>query len=266
MAHRLSPRRGFTLIELLVVISIIALLIAILLPALGSARRSARQMASNTQLRGIHQGMVTYAQGNKGYFTGLRSNGQIATAAQNQLGTAADKYTVGSLAGGDPTHRIAILMNEDIITPEYAINPGDNNKTPGEQSADLTDANLSYAMLRTLDSAGGSANNLPIEDAAKEWAETLNGQAAVLSDRNTGADATTQISSPWTDEDSGDWRGGIVMNDNAVAFESSAIKETTKYANDPENTDDNIFVDTGTHTAADAALVFGDATTLVDQD
>ena len=68
LATERPARRAFTLIELLVVISIIALLIAILLPALGAARRSARQMANSTQLRGIHQGMVTFAQDNKGFF------------------------------------------------------------------------------------------------------------------------------------------------------------------------------------------------------
>lgn len=252
-------RNGFTLIELLVVISIIALLIAILLPALGAARRSARQMANSTQLRGVHQGMITYAQDNKGFFPGLRNNGTIATAVQSNVdGTDATRFTVGTALGADPVHRVAIMLNADLFTPEYVINPGENSlsKTPGKVDTNLSADNYSFAMLRTLADDGSATAGQRIERAALEWAETINSEAVVMSDRNVGNNATDEISSVWTEIDRGEWRGGIVFNDNTVIFEAGVIRERTKYSTFPINIDDNLFEDTGTHVTADAAMIY----------
>jgi prepilin-type N-terminal cleavage/methylation domain-containing protein/prepilin-type processing-associated H-X9-DG protein len=58
--------KGFTLVELLVVIGIISVLIAMLLPALNKAREAARTVSCLSNIRQVMQGLMMYAQDNRG--------------------------------------------------------------------------------------------------------------------------------------------------------------------------------------------------------
>ncbi|MCE9589885.1 MAG: hypothetical protein K8S99_05115 [Planctomycetes bacterium] len=98
--------------------------LGILMPALGAARSTARQMQSMTQMRGLHQGCVIWAQGNKENFP-------------PDLGT---------------------LHEGNFVAPSYFISPLDTaNKLPAdfatrpvkEQSAWLS-AHSSYAYVTGL--------------------------------------------------------------------------------------------------------------------
>ncbi len=248
-----SKRNGFTLIELLVVISIIALLIGILLPALGAARNAARRMTNSTQLRGIQQAMVIYAGGNKSNFPGLSADNTIGTAAE--LGQAADagKYT-SAQHGAVPATRYGIMLQANSFTPEYIINPVDTAKVEATIAADIDATMYSYAMLQIRGDDGTAAVDGTGDSPgprASEWAESLNTQAPVMSDRNTGNDSAGAISSPWTEVDEGDWRGTVVNNDNSTAFQTNEVIDNTRYGSGAALRNDNLFL------ADDAVLVDG---------
>ena len=224
-----SRRGGFSIVELLVLI----LLIGILLPALGAARRTARQMANNTQLRGIHQGMVIFAQANKkggndGYFPGLGPDGELVAA--------------------EPAGRLDLMLEGNYFTPDYIINPADAEMVVAPPAAKLTPQNYSYAMLPLDDEQTDAGHRA-------EWKETLNTSAIVIGDRNTGpAGEPDLVSSVWTDPGSGDWRGGIVRNDNSTAFETSPIFEQTQYGQFPANDADHLYL-RETPPGSDAMLI-----------
>ncbi|MEM6457965.1 MAG: hypothetical protein AAF710_01080 [Planctomycetota bacterium] len=217
-------------------------------------------MSNNTQLRGIHQAFVTYAQSNKqggsdGYFPGLTASGEVVPDGP-------DTHFSGD--GTNPAARLAMLLNGNFFTPEYMINRADARAVEAEPTAGgdferLTEEHFSYAML-------GLAT--PDDQRAVEWKETLNTAAIVMSDRAIGT-GRDDISSLWTEAGSGDWRGGVVRNDNSTSYEIPAEFEATKYGNAIANELDHLFEDapnrpddpeTGVNEGlgADAFLVFED--------
>jgi prepilin-type N-terminal cleavage/methylation domain-containing protein len=286
----MRKHRGFTLIELLVVISIIALLVGILLPALGSARRTARRVQNATHIRGIHQGLVNHSAGNKEWFAGISSYGRISNSGATNDGlqafTGVDgapyDYPDGASGISNPSTRLAILLNGNYFTPEYAISPAETRvgtdvateivRAPIElnYAPEMTDGggNCSYAWLEVVEGTTGRYNT---------WKDNSNGSAIVLSDRglvssgNQGGLQTTSIhvsvdADADADTASGNqnWNGNVTFNDNSTRWETSAAIITgTRYGaranNDAEG--DNLFTedDAGTgNTDDNAMMVYAD--------
>jgi prepilin-type N-terminal cleavage/methylation domain-containing protein len=248
-------RRAFTLIELLVVISIIALLIAILLPALNSARTSARAMQSNTQIRGIQQGMFIYAQSNKTLYPGMIAKADLASDALINAGKIKGYNVNGTStrwvqAGGDVPARYVICVRDDLFTPDYLMSPLEYNPDVEAWEDGVvyrTESTISsYALPRIRN------NNNMAAGRAGEWNDNASATSIVVSDRvvknSAKAPDTARINFSETHysllsmDVPGKWTGGISFNDNHVeTYQTSEIDANLSYGGYKTVSADNIF-------------------------
>lgn len=226
-----KPGRGMALagaiagaLSLVIAAIVVLVIFAILLP---STRAASQRMQSITQLRAIHQGMVIFANSNKNYFPGFDSRGDVISNGAITTGNSGD--------GNTPQARYWILLDGDYFTPEYAISPSETEPIVPYVSGHVLADNYSYAMLSVMPNASGRA---------AEWTQSLNSQAIVLSDRNTGTNGTNMVDSVHSGSP-GSWEGSVLWNDNFVSFERTQFFET-KYDSGTVNGNDNIFEDDGT--------------------
>jgi prepilin-type N-terminal cleavage/methylation domain-containing protein/prepilin-type processing-associated H-X9-DG protein len=170
MARTTSARRAFTLIELLVVIAIIALLIGILLPSLGSARESGRQLKCSANMRGVVQGLLSYA---VTYQDTMPASYYYANTTEGTSYNADDQCNTSAGRQEGYVHWSYFLFNDgnvpgDAFTcPSFGTRGGVARTNPGD---DLKD----WDIGQQNDLGSDTPSNLPKDRQVSRIAFTLN--------------------------------------------------------------------------------------------
>jgi hypothetical protein len=186
-----------------------------------SRHHGSRRLENDTRLRGIQQACVTYANGSGSYYPGRASNGsEDASQAPGHM-----KH------GIRVEQRYYILLEESYFTVDFIKSPQDPSPSTLTFDARTTDPSAlasyhSYAMLQVPGMGDTSSG-----ERKTEWGDTVNTDAAVLCDRDTGNDPGNSTQSFHS---AGKWTGSVAWNDNHVSWEQTqvngkAVLPTSKY-------------------------------------
>ena len=239
--NRTTIRGGFTLVELLVILAIAGVLSALVLLSSTSTRCGSRQLKDSTQVRGLHQGFVSWAQNNNDQFP-LPSTLDVNNTTVADMGTAKDHTanifsplvfngTISVellISPAEASGKIRLYDAYEFENPRTAVIPAKALWDPGLR-ADFTSADgghISYAHM------------IPSGARMPNWTNsstTANAGAAIMGNRGPQIASVTQRSRGTVDTKLANpesctllihgsrnkWEGNIVFNDNHVEFVTS---------------------------------------------
>ncbi len=226
---------------------LIVVILALLLPALDHRHRGHGYTRRTTQVRGIVQGLVNYASGNKERMPGTTSKGYIIY----DNGDVLTSDTGASGHGATVEARFWLMLDNNNFSGDYVISPSENKTawTTGPVTSD----NYSFSLLNIHDGKSNPTGKKDKTDKVRpsesgrvrEWKQSISTQAVLIADRaripggRIGNDYN-KIYSIHTTEDSEYWAGGIGRGDGSASFENENTQDT-KYGVGPTIEADRLF-------------------------
>jgi hypothetical protein len=241
-----SRAYGFTAVELIAVLVVVAGLVVIFLPLLATPSRcGGRYIKDSTQVRGVHQGMVMWAQNNKDRYP-------IPSLID------ADNTTIaGDAAAKDTTSNImSVLIYNGFFGPELCVSPAESNPSIKQMTAYAYDKPASAASPAkalwdpafNADFTGGKTGHFsyahigPFGPRLEDYTNSFSATTPCVGNRGPAVSDVT-YKSPTTAAPSFDahsntlsihgarttWEGNIAYNDNHVNFETRMDPEGVTY-------------------------------------
>ena len=232
----MDRRRGFTLVELGIVLVVVAAVAMLVLPMLGGHRCGRgcgnRSMKDSSQVRGVHQGLVMWAQNSQDRYP-LPSLLDVKDATI--AAPAESKDTTADI--------MSILIFNGFFGPELCISPAEANSAIKQmtdytyssppKAADPANALWDPAFRADFTSKEGghfSYAHMQFGHGARmgTWANTFSATQAAVGNR--GPKVTGPDGKGWSHDTASNtllihggrttWEGNIAYNDNHVNFET----------------------------------------------
>jgi hypothetical protein len=277
-----GSRGGFTLIELVLVV-IIGLVVTVFLLTIGAhePRVTSRQLKDSTQIRGILQGMVIWAQNNQDRYplpsaldvnnTTVAATGTAKDTTSNILSLLVYNGYVSTEMFRSPAEvngNIEVYDDYEFDAPSTAVSPTTALWDPAFHASPSAPFNIGAAGNPANIGNNSYAHTAPVDARRPLWGATFVATQVAIANRGPGVirvDQTRDGPVPVFDPHSNTylihgsrtrWEGNVGYNDNHVTFETRIGPEGLTYttAAGKERPDHLFFDEPDDPTAANAFL------------
>jgi hypothetical protein len=236
---RFVLRRGFTVFDLIAVLGVLGvagvLLVGIMLPSIGGTRCGSTQLRDSTQVRGIHQAMVVWAQNNKDRYplpseidvenTTVAEEGSAKDTTANILSMMVYNGSIGTemlYSPAEANGSVSVLDTYEFDLPKAAVNPAKAFWDPALKAGLRPEepGHISYAHL------------IPHGERLRKWNNSFNAEDVIVGNRGpqvasvqygkrgeaTPVYANYQSVTFLIHGSRAKWEGNVAFNDNHVEF------------------------------------------------